>query len=199
MKTVSSILIAIALQVSIAICKTNPKDFPVLQGLYFGQEMNGQKPELFAENILANKYVSFHSTIVFNPGGNECYWQCNIGDNKGTILWSRIENGKWTLPEIAPFAMIEFRDDCPFISPDGNRLFFLSRRPLPEGQKTGKENIWLMDRIENGWSKPIPLPLCINSMPFIHWQISVDQKGTLFFSTYQNETSGRRGNFFFRI
>ncbi len=171
-------------------------DFPLLQGKYFGQTPPGINPELFADNILARNYNSFHSTIAFNPEGNECYWQCDFGKQEFTVMWSRIRDGRWTKPEIAPFAKAEYRDDSPFITPDGNRFYFLSRRPLKEGEKIGKENIWVMNRIENGWGEPEPLPECINSMTGIHWQVSADGNGNLYFSSYQMEARGRRGDIY---
>ncbi len=194
MKKVKLSILAILIQSTLAFCQTTQEDFLVLQGPYFGQKKIDLKPELFADNILARNYNSFHSAIVFNPENNECYWQCDLGKQEFTIMWSRIKDGKWTKPEIAPFAKTEYRDDSPFISPDGQKLFFLSRRPLIEGEKPGKENIWVMDRLENGWSEPRPLPDYINSIPRIHWQISVDNKGNLYFSSNQMESRGRRGD-----
>ena len=67
-------------------------DFPLLQGKYFGQTPPGTNPELFADNILARNYNSFHSTIAFNPEGNECYWQCDFGKQEFTVMWSRIRD-----------------------------------------------------------------------------------------------------------
>jgi hypothetical protein len=52
MNKILLVLVVILLQFSIANYQTNPKGFLVLQGLYFGQEIIVQKPELFAENIL---------------------------------------------------------------------------------------------------------------------------------------------------
>jgi len=196
MKKTILIGVTIAFQSMIVLCQTSSNDFPFLKGPYFGQQPVGQKPELFADGILARNYNSFHSAIVFNPENNECYWQCDFGKQEFTIMWSKIRDGQWTKPEIAPFAKTEYRDDSPFISPDGSKLFFLSRRPLKEGEKNGKENIWVMDRIETGWSVPRPLPECINSIPGIHWQISVDMKGNLYFSSNQMESRGRRGDIY---
>ncbi|MFH1197141.1 MAG: hypothetical protein V1720_15700 [bacterium] len=167
-----------------------------LSGPYLGQQLQGSTPEIFAEGILAKRYDSFHSTIAFTSAGDECYWQSDLSSNEFTISWARIENGKWTEPEIAPFAKIEYRDDCPFISPDGKKLFFISRRPLSKGEKAGKENIWFMDRMESGWSEPQPLPSNINDMSRIHWQVSVDNEGNLYFSIHQNESRGRRGDIY---
>jgi len=171
-------------------------DLSSLRGPYLGQKPPGETPEFFADGIIANKYLSFHSSLIFTPDGNECYWQCQVNKNQYTILSSKIKDGKWTPPEIAPFAIIEYRDDSPFISPDGKRFFFISRRPLNKNDQGGKENIWVMERTDQGWSEPEPLPPCINSLTGIHWQISVDQQGTLYFSTHKNESRGRRGDIY---
>jgi hypothetical protein len=47
---------------------------------------------------------------------------------------------------IAPFSKIGFDDDCPFVSPDDTKLFFVSRRPVNGGDNSLKENIWYLTR-----------------------------------------------------
>ena len=49
-----------------------------------------------------------------------------------------------------------------------------------------KELIYVMDKTSTGWSEPYPLPDIINSVPGIHWQVSVDNKGNLYFGARQN-------------
>ena len=171
-------------------------DFPVLKGQYFGQEPPGITPELFADGILANKYHSFHSCLMFSAHGEECYWQARLSNRERVLVYSKLENGKWTPPEIASFSKIEYADDCPFISPDGKKLFYISRRPIKKGIESNKENIWVVEETLSGWGEPKPLPPTINAMSVIHWQISVDQKNNLYFSTYQMERTGRRGDIY---
>ena len=84
--------------------------------------------------------------MTFSPDGREAYGAGSSdlpdsGYSYGTLLCSRVVDGGWTPPRMAPFAAERHGDDVPFLSPDGRRLFFLSHRPLALGQPGGKENI----------------------------------------------------------
>ena len=82
-------------------------------------------------------------------------------------------------------------DDAPFISPDGKKFFFLSYRPIEKGGEPGKCNIWVMNKADTGWSKPEPLPPIVNSFTGIHWMLSVDLRGNLYFGKWQPQENGK--------
>jgi Tol biopolymer transport system component len=169
-------------------------DFPKLAGPYLGQEPPGKTPELFAPDIFKKRFEGYHSIIVFSPDRKEAYWQASNESKpvKAAIYVSRQINGYWTEPQITPFSESDISSDCPFISPDGKRLFFLSQRPLSEGGEPNKaENIWVMDRTADGWSEPRPLPPAINSFSK-HWQMSVDRAGDLYFGVWKVDPVSRR-------
>lgn len=166
--TVSVILLAIS-----AYSQNKQNDFPVLTGPYFGQKPPGTEPEIFAPDVLVKPKLA-HSNIVFTKQGTEAYW-CYNG-----IWFSKLHNGRWLTPKLVPFSRKEFSDDAPFLSPDGKHLFFTSKRAINDSDTTRKENIWVVDIEENGWSNPKPLPPVINEI-FQHWQVSVDSYGTLYF------------------
>ncbi len=158
--------------------------FPELRGEYLGQKKSENRPRVFAVDIVSTKYM-IHGNIVFSPDGKEAYWSGTY-PSKGSlepkyqILTIKIENGKWSKPELASFCKIGYDDDCPFITPDGNKLFFLSRRSFtPGGENSIKENIWFVTRKGNGWSNPEPLEI-VNSID-VHWQVSTDKMGNLYF------------------
>jgi hypothetical protein len=156
--------------------------FPKLTGPYFGQKPPRTEPELFAPDILI-KSKQAHSNIVFSADGIEAYWCDHF------LLFSKLENAYWTAPEPVPFS-IDGSDDSPFISPDGRQLFFTSKRPTNPSDTTKKENVWVVDMYENGWSEPRLLPPMVNYF-FFHWQISVDPKGDLYF---QYESPANKAN-----
>jgi Tol biopolymer transport system component len=87
------------------------------------------------------------------------------------------------MPKTAEFSDEDQGEDAPFISPDGNKLFFLSQRPVKSNPLPFPyvEKIWVMEKNKNGWSKPKKLPEIVNSTDGIHWQISVDKIGNLYF------------------
>ena len=72
--------------------------------------------------------------------------------------------GQWAAPRVAPFSTD--RDETPFVSPDGQTLFFGSGRPLPGRPSQGSfdMNIWQVPKTANGWGAPVPLPEPINQV-----------------------------------
>lgn len=170
-------------------------DFPVLKGPYLGQKPPGKTAEQFAMNVFDSKYQGFHSNIIFSPDGKAAYWQLNEGRGSRlqAIFESRYENGIWTKPQVAFFSTLVRggMDDAPFIAPDGKRFLFLSHRPIENGDKSEKCNIWIMERTEAGWSNPKPLPPIVNSLKGIHWMLSVDKRGNLYFGTWELREGGK--------
>jgi len=170
-------------------------DFPVLKGPYLGQKPPGKTAEQFAVNVFDSTYQGFHSNIIFSPDGKEAYWQLNEGHGSRlqAIFESRYENGIWTKPQVAFFSTLVAggMDDAPFISPDGKKFFFLSYRPLEKDDKSEKCNIWMMERTEAGWSNPQPLPPIVNALKGIHWMLSVDIHGNLYFGTWEPREGGK--------
>ncbi len=155
----------------------SPQKFPVLRGEYMGQPKPGNKAVPFAPGIVSGIHP-YHGSIVLTPDGNEIYWSAYIGNEGVSILKAKKVNGKWTKPEIFT------RGDVPFISPDGNRFYFLAYKQV---QGVRKEVIFVREKKASGWSEPNELPDIINSVPGIHWQVSVDRKGNLYFGCSAGE------------
>jgi ankyrin repeat protein len=161
------------------------QEFPVLKGPYLGQAGPGDKPQLFALDIVTTQYM-LHGNVVFTPDGREAYWSGTFpaaGSERldYQILMMRQENGIWRAPRLAPFCRVEYQDDCPFVAPDGQKIFFLSKRPLkPGGPPAEKENIWFAERARDDWREPRPLGDDINVLS-VHWQVSTDRRGNLYF------------------
>jgi ankyrin repeat protein len=159
--------------------------FSVLKGNYLGQTEPGDNPRLFALDIVTTQYM-LHGNIVFTPDGLEAYWSGTypVAGSDGLhyqILTMKQTNGIWRAPQLAPFCRIEYKDDCPYITPDGKKIFFLSQRPLKEGETLAdRENIWYAERKGDGWGVPKYLGDEINSLS-VHWQVSTDLKGNLYF------------------
>jgi ankyrin repeat protein len=170
--------------------RSGPK-FPVLAGEYFGQKAPGRTAEQFAVGIVAARY-RHHSPVVFTPDGREAYWAVlDYGKKRQrVILESTVEKGRWTPPRLASFVRPGLEDDAPAISPDGRKFFFTSYRPIQTGGKIEKENIWVRDRIDGGWSEPRPLPPVVNSVENIHQRVSVDLEGNLYFSAEGKDSRG---------
>lgn len=161
------------------------QQFPSLTGNYMGQKEPGKTAKVFAPDIVTIKYM-IHGNLTFTPDGKEAFWSpwCpskESPEERSQIFTSRLVNGKWSKPEIASFCKVGNDDDSPFVTPDGKKLFFVSRRPLqPGGKNSPKENIWYVTRNGNEWSNPHPLD-AVNSLD-MHWMMSADLKGNLYFS-----------------
>jgi len=194
MKTLKSILLIAALifESTITYCQTNQKDFPELKGPYLGQTPPKSTPKVFASGIVSTS-MNNHCSISISPDGTEIYWAMSPLDTPQRIYFSRIVNGIWSKPEIVPFTKTE-NGDCPVFSPDGRKMFFNSNRVNTQGKKR-RERIWCTERIPGGWSEPFCLGPEIND-EHLHWQVSVDSKGNLYFGSERTGTKGRDDVFF---
>ena len=164
----------------------SPRRFPDLRGPYLGRPLPGKDPLLFALDIVSTNR-SEHGSIAFSPDGREAYWSSSYESDSGysysRILTSRIEGGRWTAPDFAPFSAIpRMGDDVPFFHPDGTRLFFDSGRPNEPGGERGAERIWVMEKEGDGWSEPRRIEGGPNDRN-IHWQFSVAANGDIYFGS----------------
>ena len=167
--------------------------FPVLKGDYLGWTLPRDKSELFGLGIISSVW-GLHSTAVFSPDGNEVYWAPMITFpggiySQGGLLMMKRVNGKWTAPSWAAFSGPDHGDDVPFFSQDGKRIYFISRRPLPDEKQQGSEKIWVAERTSAGWSEPRPLDAGVNEHN-MHWEFSVDREGNLYFGGQDPDSRG---------
>ena len=65
----------------------------------------------------------------------------------------------------------------------------MSRTSLPDVPQSSKERIWYVDRSKDGWSEPKVVDPSVNDYPH-HWQISVDDEHTIYFSSSIPEGHG---------
>lgn len=108
---------------------------------------------------------SFYETSVcINNAGNELYFSSDIPGGLGglDIYYSKKDaGGKWQLPEnLGPRVNTKGDDESPYLSKDGNVLFFSSN-----GLETmGGYDIFMSERIgEDAWSRPINLGYPLNT------------------------------------
>jgi hypothetical protein len=166
-------------------------EFPVLRGPYLGQTPPGDIPQVFAPGIVSTGM--YERDIAMTPDGAEIYYGVVAG-RYAVIMQTKLVDGRWTEPQIAPFSRDpRFMNLEPHISPDGLRFFFLSTRP-PDGgpvpdEQVGEwlnQDIWLMDRTDDGWSEPYNLGPPVNS-DAPEFFPSVTLNGTLYFTREQTE------------
>lgn len=156
--------------------------FPVLEGEYLGQLPPGNEPEIFASGIISTGM--YNRDLTMTPDGNSIYFGVILGQNSAfSIMETHRVNERWTEPVIAPFASdLNVMNLEPHISPKGDRFFFLSNRPdSVNGRFKENEDIWVMDKTEDGWSEPYNLGAPINSEAAEFFP-STTLDGTLYFT-----------------
>jgi hypothetical protein len=146
------------------------------------------EPTVFAPGVISTG--DYEVCPQFSPDGKTFYFVKSTPDaNFWTIVVSRSENGKWSAPVVAPFSG-QYSDADEFITADGKRMFFISRRPVSADispNAAGKLDIWLMYKTASGdWSEPKNLGTPVNS------------EGSEYFPTLTKESalyfgSGRKG------
>lgn len=158
-----------------------------LTGLYLGQNLPGDSAELFAPGIVSTGMSE--RDIAIYPDGSEVYFCRNIGNHKfATIFYSKQVDGKWTQPEVLEFCRNpNYTYIEPFISPDGDKLFFVSNMN-EDGGKPRSADVWVSERLNGHWDKPSNLGEPVNSDKDEYFP-SITNDGTLYLT--KPDESGR--------
>jgi Tol biopolymer transport system component len=147
-------------------------------------------PELFAPGVISTDLDE--SGGSFSPDGRFFYFvrrgAYTTSPPISIICFSEFRDGKWTRPEVAPFAGI-YLDGSPSFSSDGKRLYFGSKRPTESNPKPGDWNIWFVDKIDNGWSAPKEIGAAING-PKNDTNPAVAADGTIYFASDRDSNPG---------
>jgi Tol biopolymer transport system component len=146
------------------------------------------EPAIFAPNVISTG--GFESHPAFTPDGRTLYFVKSTPTfSFWTICVSRMTNGHWSQPEVAPFSG-RYADADPFITRDGAHLYFISTRPLTTGGPAKDLDIWMMDRAGAGWTDPRPLSAPINSSG-AEWFPTIAASGTIYFGSDRPGGQGR--------
>ncbi|HEX3559481.1 MAG TPA: hypothetical protein VHU19_09760 [Pyrinomonadaceae bacterium] len=145
-------------------------------------------PKLFAEGVINTDADAYGPT--FTPDGKSLYFVRRIKRGElEHIFVSHFADGKWGEPRVAEFSG-KFFDREPFISPDGSRLFFSSKRPV-KGEALNKDfNIWVVRRAGKGWGVPEHLGMPVNAEGDADYP-SVAANGTLYFGSTREGGRGK--------
>jgi Tol biopolymer transport system component len=165
--------------------------FPILEGPYLGQKPPGLVVEKFAPGIISTKQNEVNS--VFSPNGNHFYFSIFKPGAGYKIMVTNEQSDGWTKPQPAAFGL-EYSEVDPFISPDGNFLFYLSKRPLENNDpRFSGYQIWRLSKIDNRWQEPIRLGKNVN---IGHRQLfpTVADNGSLYFNS--DKTLYGKGDFY---
>jgi hypothetical protein len=146
---------------------------------FYGQTLPGQEPIKFAPEVLASDY-HLHGALNFSPDGKAIYWSVMTGEGmKSTVCVSAFDGKLLAKPVIAPFATTRSFAGAA-ISPDGKRMFFSGSLPLKGDTSKKAMAIFCAERVDTGWSKPIPIESTIDTL-INKGQVSVARSGNIYF------------------
>lgn len=162
-------------------CTTLDDGFPNLKGPYLGQTSPGMTPEIFAPGIISH---GFHENgIVFSSDGKELFY--STSDSKytsKTFMYLKRENNKWSAPRLSPFSG-PYYDHSAFFSPDGERMFFSSMRPVSSESDSKRDlDVWVIERERTSWGKPVHIDGPLNT-EHSEQITSISANGTIYLRT----------------
>lgn len=138
------------------------------------------QPNRLAPDIISTDEEEWR--ITFTPDGQTAYFGRSPGfspNSQGIIMVSHLENGVWSQPEPASFSG-EWNDTDPYITADGQQLYFCSKRPV-DGQERKDFDIWVMTWDGTAWGEPVNMA-ALNS-PKDDLYVSITNEGILYFGS----------------
>ena len=148
-------------------------------GEYLGQESPELKTKLFASGIVCTGMDDRDITI--SPDGKEIFYGV-LEKPHYVLIWLKEVNGKWLSHKIAPFSG-QYNDYEPQFSPDGNRLYFCSERPITGKGDPKDTDIWYVERIGDHWGEPQNLGAPVNTKEDEFYP-SVTKDGSIYFTSH---------------
>lgn len=194
-KLLISVLVVFCFYFHVHTENSGKKLFTSLKGAYLEQTPPENNPQLFSPGVVSTGYFE-HSSPTFSPDGNEILWSIHYPDGfnpANPILYMKKINGIWTEP-IIPIFSGNYDAGNPTFSPDGNRIYFQSNRPV-KNRKSGITDIWYVERTETGWSKPVHLDSNINSTQR-EAQATISTYKTLYFLSYYKDAKPPYGLYY---
>ena len=147
--------------------------------------------KLFAPDFISKSdRAEFGS--VFSKDAKEFYYADDT-HGKAIIMYSKFVEGKWLEPVALDFDTTYSYND-PFLSPDEQRLYYISDKPKGSNDTIQDIDIWYSERTVSGWSSPINAGPEINS-DFNEYYISFTADGTMYFSSNKENAPKRKRDF----
>ncbi len=152
-----------------------------LKGEYMGQENPGLTAKIFVPGFISTS--DLEKGGVFHPNGKEFYFSRRV-PGRITIMVSKMDGNKWSNPAPLPISGNYERFE-PFITKDGSKLYYTSRRPLSDNGPLRRHDIWVLERKGDTWGEPIRLDNEMNSDDN-EWFPTISDNGNLYFSRGRN-------------
>ena len=156
-------------------------------GKYLGQIPPGLKAKIFLDNVISKKDEP-EMCAAFTADAKEFYFN-KLLDGNWAIYFTKEIDGKWTEPKPMEFSG-DFTDRDFTISPDGNKIYFGSDRPLKKGGPLKDDlDIFVSERTTDGWSEPKRVLGRINTY-FGENYPSVATNGNMYFFSGREDSHG---------
>jgi len=158
----------------------------------FNLHINAATPTVFAEGIVSTDL--YERDIAISSRGDEIIY--TLGNYKQTfrsLISIKKDGDNWGKKQILPFSG-KYNDIEPFLSVDGEQLYFASTRPMNSDSTRTDYNIWMATRTETSWAEPVPLDTLINTSKDEFYP-AVSSNGNLYFTATRKEGIGREDIF----
>jgi Tol biopolymer transport system component len=186
----SWLLISIITLVSVSCNPSQKKVPPSTKGesdwQYFGLASPGNVPKVFSPEIIST--FRNERDFAISPSGDVMFYSIVLpANNLSVIVYLAFDGFFWSEPECAAFSGI-YSDLEPAYSPDGKKLFFVSKRPLSENAEKKDYDIWYINP-EKGWNKPVNVGLPVNTDGDEYYP-SLASSGNLYFTAKYGDSFG---------
>ncbi len=158
---------------------------------YLGQQEPGMIPQVFAPGIISLE-DRYEFGSVFSKDGNEFFFAVEGEEGAEIFVMDKVDD-TWTDPK-AIISDSKYGYNDPFLSPDEERLYFISPRPVDEFDTIADYDIWYVQRTDQGWSEPLNAGTNINTNSDEYY-ISFTQDGDMYFASSKAAVDERRRNF----
>lgn len=158
---------------------------------YLKQSPPSLTPIIFAPDIIS-KQGQHEFGSIFSEDGTEFFYGVDI-NGKADIRYTKLDSNIWTQPEII-ISHPTYSYNDPFLSPDEDRLYYISDMPI-EGDDNKKDyDIWYSVKKGNGWSKPLNAGQNINTNKNEYYT-SFTSNGTMYFASNKNAERENKRDF----
>ncbi len=162
---------------------------------YFGLASPGNVPQVFSPDIVSTSRNERDFTI--SPAGNVMFYSIVMpANNLSLIAYLAFDGFFWSEPETAAFSGA-YKDLEPAFSPDGKKLFFVSKRPVSGSVEKRDYDIWYVEP-EKGWENAINLGSPVNSDEDEYFP-SIASNGNLYFTAKYSDSFGLEDIYFSRF
>lgn len=184
-RSTTAVIFIFLLAASLASCTTTSEGLANTAGLtgdYLGQIHPKDSALLFAPGIVSTG--TNERDLAVTADAKEIFFCREVGGFKyNAIFHTRLVDGKWTNPEVLEFCRnAAYRYLEPHLSPDGNKLFFVSNMPT-NYRKEENFDIWVSEKKNGVWARPYNIGAPINSKSKEFFP-SVTTNGTIYYTHF---------------